>query len=130
MEIANNKTARNTIININKIEKIIKMWKVIQFTTSTKTNSSIQTIDIPNDTSIPWNNIKGKNNVEFKSIDNSTLIEELIEDHNSHLLNQEQCIHTLLNGDANLQQITLAKVTKRYLESMTRNKEIIQSSKQ
>ena len=106
------------------------MWKVIQFTTSTKTNSSIQTIHIPNDTSIPWNNIKGKNNVEFKSIDNSTLIEELIEDHNSHLLNQEQCLHTLLNGDANLQQITLAKVTKRYLESMTRNKEIIQSSKQ
>ena len=106
------------------------MWKVIQFTTSTKTNSSIQTIDIPNDTSIPWNNTKGKNNVEFKSIDNSTLIEELIEDHNSHLLNQEQCLQTLLNGDANLQPIPLAKVTKRYLESMTRNKEIIQSSKQ
>ena len=130
MEIANNKTARNTIININKIEIIIKVWKVIQFTTSTKTNSSIQTIHIPNDTSIPWNNIKGKNNVEFKSIDNSTLIEELIEDHNSHLLNQEQCLQTLLNGDANLQQRPLAKVTKRYLESMTRNKEIIQSSKQ
>ena len=130
MEIANNKTARNTIININKIEIIIKVWKVIQFTTSTKTNSSIQTIDIPNDTSIPWNNIKGKNNVEFKSIDNSTLIEELIADHNSHLLNQEQCLQALLNGDANLQQIPLAKVTKRYLESMTRNKEIIQSSKQ
>ena len=89
-------------MNINKIEKIIKMWKVIQFTTSTKTSRSIQTIHIPNDTSIPWNNIKGKNNVEFKTIDNSTLIEELIADHNSHLLNQEQCLQALLNEDAKL----------------------------
>ena len=36
MEIANNKTARNTIIKKQKIEQIIKMWKVIQFTTSKK----------------------------------------------------------------------------------------------
>ena len=34
MDIANKKPARNTIRNINKIEKNIKMWKVIQFTTS------------------------------------------------------------------------------------------------
>ena len=60
MYVANNKTARNTIININKIEQIIKIWKVIQFTTSKTSNSSIQTIDVPTDTSIHWNNIKGK----------------------------------------------------------------------
>ena len=29
MDIANNKAAKNTITNINKIEQIIKMWKVI-----------------------------------------------------------------------------------------------------
>ena len=58
MDIAYNKAARNTIININKIEQIIKMWKVIQLTTSKITNSSTQTIDIPTNTSIPWNNIR------------------------------------------------------------------------
>ena len=52
MEIANNKGPRNTIININKIEKIIKMWKVIEFTTSKKINRSIQIIATPTDTSI------------------------------------------------------------------------------
>ena len=53
MDIANNKAARNTITNINKIEQIIKMWKVIQFTTRKRTNNSIQTIDILTDSSIP-----------------------------------------------------------------------------
>ena len=126
------------------------MWKVIQFTTSTKKNSSIQTIDIPNDTSIPWNNIKGKNNVIFKTIDNPTLIEELIADRNSYHLNQVQgspftveplksllgtdsdtsFAEALLNSTANLQQTPLTYVIIRSLESTTRNKEIIQSSKQ
>ena len=91
MDIANNKAARNTITNIKKIEQIIKMWKIIQFTKSKRTNSSIQTIDIPTDSSIPWNNIKGTKNVVFKTIDNPTLIEELISDRNSHHLNQSQC---------------------------------------
>ena len=66
------------------------MWKVIQFTTSKRTNSSIQTIDIPTDSSIPWNNIKGTKNVVFKTIENPTLIEKLISDRNSHHLNQAQ----------------------------------------
>ena len=90
MDITNNKTTRNTIRNMNKIEQIIKMWKVIQFTTSKKSNSSIQTIDVPTDTSIPWNNIKGKKNAIFKTIDNPKLIDELVADRNSHYLNQAQ----------------------------------------
>ena len=150
MDIANNKAAKNTITNINKIEQIIKMWKVIQFTTSKRTNSSIQTIDIPTDSSIPWNNIKGTKNVVFKTIENPTLIEELISDRNSHHLNQAQGSHftseplqpllgtdsdtpfveALLNGNAQLNNIPLTKVTKRYLESLTRNKEIITFSQQ
>ena len=83
MDITNNKTTRNTIRNMNKIEQIIKMWKVIQFTTSKKSNSSIQTIDVPTDTSIPWNNIKGKKSAIFKIIDNPKLIDELVADRNS-----------------------------------------------
>ena len=58
-----------------------------QFTTSKKTNNSIETIDIPTDTLIPWNDIKGKKNVVFKTIDNSALVEELAVDRNSHHLN-------------------------------------------
>ena len=90
IDIANDKTAKYTRININKIEQIIKIWKVIQFTTSKTTNSSIQTIDVPTNTSIPWNNIKGKKNAVFKTIFNPTLIEELVADRNSHHLNQAQ----------------------------------------
>ena len=150
MDIANNKAAKNTITNINKIEQIIKMWKVIQFATSKRTNSSIQTIDIPTDPSIPWNNIKGTKNVVFKTIETLTLIKELISDRNSHPLNQAQgspftveplqsllgtdsdtpFAEELLNGSANLNSIPLTKVTKRYLESLTRNKEITISSQQ
>ena len=126
------------------------MWKVIQFTTSKKSNSSIQTINIPTDTSIPWNNIKGKKNVIFKAIDNPKLIEDLVADRNSHRLNQAQgspftveplqlllgtdsetpFAEALLKGETYFLQVPLAKVTKRYLESMTRNKKIILSSKQ
>ena len=126
------------------------MWKVILFTTSKRTNSSIQAIDIPTDFSIPWNIIKGTNHVVFKTIDNPTLIEELISDRNSHHLNQAQgspftveplqsllgtysdtpFADALLNRDVNLHHLTLAKVTKRYLERLTRNKERIKSSYQ
>ena len=150
MDLASNKTARNIIININKIEQIIKMWKVIQFTTSTTSNSSIQTIDVPTDTSIPWNNIKRKKNVVFKTIDNPRLIEELVADRNSHHLNQAQgspftveplqsllgpdsdtpFAEALLNSNEHFSNIPLTNVTKRYLESMTINTEIFHSSKQ
>ena len=142
MDIANNKAARNTIMNINQIEQIIQIWKVIQFTTSKKTNSSIQTIDILTDTSIPWNDIKDKNNVVFKTINNPVLIEELVADRNSHHLNQSQgspftvesmqslletdsdtpFIEVLLNEEANLYQIPQTKATKCYLENLPRNK--------
>lgn len=126
------------------------MWKVIQFTTSKRTNSPIQTIDIPTDSSIRWNNRKGTKNVAFKTIKTPTLIEELILDRNSNHLNQAQgspftverlqsflgtdidtsFAEALLNGNTKIHHIPLTKVTKRYLESLTRNKELIKSSQQ
>ena len=90
MDIENNETAKNTIININKIEQTMKMWKIIQFTTSKKTANSIQTIEIPTYPSISWNDIKGKKNFKFKIIDDPILIEDLIADRNYHHLNQSQ----------------------------------------
>lgn len=65
----------------------MEMWKVIQFTTSTNILNTIETMDIPTDPSISWNDIKGKKNVKFKTIDDPLLIEELIADRNYHHLN-------------------------------------------
>ena len=93
---------------------------------------------------------KGKKKVVFKTIDYPTLIEELVADRNSHHLNQTQgspftveplqsllgtdsdtpFAEALLNGDTNLLQVPLTNVTKRYLESIPRNKEIIHSLQQ
>ena len=81
----------------------------------------------------------------FKTIENLTLIVELVTDRNSHHLNQARgsyftveplklCIRTyrhtpvveaILNGKVNLQKLPLAKVTTRYLESLIRNNEIL-----
>ena len=41
------------------------MWKIIQFTSSNKTENSIKTTDIPTDPSIFWSDIKGNKNVKF-----------------------------------------------------------------
>ena len=88
MKVVNYKAATNTIININKIEETIKMQKIIQFTTSKNITNSIQTINIPTDLSISWNNMKVNKNVKFKTIDNPIRIEELVADRNVHHLNQ------------------------------------------
>ena len=107
MEIENNKIAKNTMINIKQIEQTIKMWTVIQFTTSKKTANSIQTINISTDSSISWNDVKGKKDVKFKPINDPILIEELIADRNTHHLNQAQSssftvepFKTLLESDS------------------------------
>ena len=84
------------------------MWRIIQFTTSKKTTNSIQTIDIPTDSSMSFNDIKGNKNVKFKTIDNPPPIEELVADHNTHHLNQAQGspftikpLKNLLGNDSN-----------------------------
>ena len=107
MEIENNKIAKNTMINIKQIEQTIKMWTVIQFTTSKKAANSIQTINISTDSSISWNDIKGKKDFKFKPINDPIIIVELIADHNTHHLNQAQSssftvepFKTLLESDS------------------------------
>ena len=58
MNIENKISNSSTIINIQKIEQVILMWNKINYLTSDKTKSSIQTIDIPVDENINWNDIK------------------------------------------------------------------------
>ena len=58
MNIANKLTSSSTIINIQKIEQVIIMWNKINYLTAVNKNSSLQTIDIPVDETIKWNDIK------------------------------------------------------------------------
>ena len=74
MNIANKMTSSSTIINIQKIEQVIIMWNKINYLTVDNKNSSLQTIDIPIDETIKWNDIK----------------KIPIAERNSHHLNQAQ----------------------------------------
>ena len=47
MDLLNSQRASKIIINIQKIDNIIKMWKIINCLTSNKTRNNLQTIDIP-----------------------------------------------------------------------------------
>ena len=58
MNIANKMTSSSTIINIQKIEQVIIMWNKINCLTADNKKSSLQTIDIPIDKTIKWNDIK------------------------------------------------------------------------
>ena len=58
MNIANKMASSSTIINIQKIEQVIIMWNKINYLTADNKNLSLQTIDIPADETIKWNDIK------------------------------------------------------------------------
>ena len=69
MNIENKVTHSSTIINLQNIERVILMWNKINYLTSDKTKYSIQTIYIPVDENINWNDIKNIPNLQFKTID-------------------------------------------------------------
>ena len=71
MNLENKSVSSKTIINIQKIEKTIKIWKQIRFLTGNITHVQVQTLDIPEDESIGWNDIKEQRNLLFKTIDPS-----------------------------------------------------------
>ena len=58
MNITNKLTSSSTIINIQKIKQIIIMWNKINYLTVDNKKLSLQTIDIPVDQTINWNDIK------------------------------------------------------------------------
>ena len=66
------------------------MWNKINYLTSNKIKASIQTIDIPVDENINWNDIK-QLNLQFKTIDDPEIMEQVIVDRNSNNLNQARC---------------------------------------
>ena len=88
MDLENKSSSSKTIINIQKIESTIKIWKWIQFLTGKNTNAQLHTLDIPMDESIGWNEIKEQKTVLSKTIDDQELIKKLIIENNAVDLNQ------------------------------------------
>ena len=66
MNIANKSTSEKIIINIQKIKKIISMWRKIKYLTVTSARTNLKTIDIPTDTFVHWNNIKATKTYNLK----------------------------------------------------------------
>lgn len=58
MNLENKLICSKTIMNIQKIEQLINMWKIIKYLTLDTFNSSLQTIDIPVDKVINWRYIR------------------------------------------------------------------------
>ena len=77
MNIANKSSLDKTIINIQTIELVIAMWRKIKYLTVTSTRTNIKTIDIPTDTSMQWNDIRLTKHLQFKTIDDPILINQL-----------------------------------------------------
>ena len=141
LNIANKSTSEKIIINIHKIEQVILMWRKIKYLTVTSARANLKTIDIPIDSSVSWNKIKEIKNLQFKTIDDPILIDQLIADRNAHHLNQadetpfpiEPLISLigkdtfttfskeLLEGKANLDQLNLSPTTRLYMKNLKQN---------
>ena len=78
MKIANKLTSPSTIINIQKIEQVIIMLNKINYLTADNKNSLLQTIDIPIDETIKWNDIKNTQNLLFKIVDDPEIMKQVI----------------------------------------------------
>ena len=90
MNITNKLISSSTIINIQKIKQVIIMWKKINYLTIDNNKLFLQTIDIPVDQTINWNDIKKIPNLLFKTVDDPEIMEQVIAERNSHHLNQAQ----------------------------------------
>ena len=78
---------KKTILNLQRIEQTIMMWRTINYLTRTEDESSSQTIDIPEDSSIKWNDIKYHKGLIFKTISDPEQIEKYYAKRNTHHLN-------------------------------------------
>ena len=129
MNIANKVTSSSTIINIQKIEQVIIMWNKINYLTADNKNSSLQTIDIPIDETIKWNDIKKTPNLLFKTVDDQEIMEQVIAERNTHqaqgtpltiepllsLIGTDSFTYfsqELLNGTSNLSSLPLSPTIK------------------
>ena len=52
MNIVNKSSSEKTILNIQKIEQVIAMWRKIKYLTVTSARKKLKIIDLPTDTSV------------------------------------------------------------------------------
>ena len=88
--IAERKNDVQLMITLKRFEQTIRMWKSITFLTKNKTQVSLNTIDVPEDSTICWNDIAKNKSLNFKTTDNPEIMEELLASHNTKYLNQAQ----------------------------------------
>ena len=80
LNIRNKSSSTQTIINIQKIEQVIKMWRTIKYVMVNKQNTSLKTINIPVDGTVKWSNIKKDKSLQLKKIDDEDQIEKMVAD--------------------------------------------------
>ena len=88
--VAERKNDVQLMITLKRFEQTIRMWKSITFLTKNKTKVSLNTIDVPEDSTIYWNDIAKNKSLNFKTTDNPEIMEELLASHNTKYLNQAQ----------------------------------------
>ena len=118
------------------------MWNKINYLTLDKTKSSIQTKGIPVDENINWNDIKKTPKLQFKTIDDPEIMDQIIAERNSHHLNQAQgtpltieplllLIRTdsftsfsqeLLNGKVDIDSLKMSPTMTKYLKNLKQKK--------
>ena len=121
------------------------MWEKKNYLTSDNKNSPLRIIDIPVDTNINWNDIKNTPNLQFKTIDDPEIMEQVITKRNYHHLNQAQgtpltigpllsLIGTdsftsfsqeFLNGKEDSDSLKISPTITKYFKNLKENKEII-----
>ena len=68
MNLQNKKQDEKTIINLQRVEQTTIMLRTINYLTKKDDESSSQTIDIPEDSSIAWNDIKNNKELIFQTL--------------------------------------------------------------
>ena len=147
MNIANKSSSEKTILNIQKIEQVIAMWRKIKYLTVTSARKKLKIIDLPTNTSVQWNDIKSIKNLHFKTIDDPILIDQSITDRNAKDLNQADgtlftvetllslidkdmftnFFQELLDGIADLSQLKLSPTTQLYMKTLKQNNTMVKS---
>ena len=145
MNIANTSSPEKTILNIQKIEQAIAMWRKIKYLTVTSARTNLKTNNNPTDTSVNGNDIKSTKKLHFKTIDNPILIDQLIVDRNAKHPNQADRTpftvepllslvgkdtfttfsQELLDGTADLSQLKLSPTTQLYMQNLKQNNTIV-----
>ena len=68
MNLQNKKQDEKTIINLQRVEQTTIMLRTINYLTKKDDELSSQTIDIPEDSSIAWNDIKNNKELIFQTL--------------------------------------------------------------